>query len=77
MFAPHSSLATMQEVAQIPSPYADSHLSVEGTERFYHLDEEELDFFTTVTGIKDEKALEAHIIAVQREAYKVRSHTLS
>ncbi len=60
-----------EQDATRPVPYSDSHLSVEGTEKFYHLDNDALEFFKTASGIKDEEGLRMHIIAVQREAYKV------
>ncbi|KAF8896601.1 hypothetical protein BD779DRAFT_1618700 [Infundibulicybe gibba] len=40
-------------------------------EDFYVLDEEELAFFSTQTGIYDESELKAHILAIQKKAYDV------
>ncbi|KAI0699604.1 hypothetical protein C8T65DRAFT_580986 [Cerioporus squamosus] len=48
-------------------------VSLEGSEKFYKLDEQELDFFRTATGIHDEAALKAHMIRVQQEAYAIHA----
>ena len=48
-------------------------VSLEGSEKFYNLNEQELEFFKSATGISDEAALKAHMIAVQQEAYAVRA----
>ena len=42
-------------------------------ESLYDLDEEGLAFMRTQTGIEDEAELKKHVLAVQAEAYKVRS----
>lgn len=55
-----------------PKPLA-STWSLDGTEKFYKLSEEQLSFFKTATGIEGEDELKAHVIAVQHEAYKVRT----
>ena len=47
-------------------------VSLEGSERFYNLNEQELAFFKSATGISDEVKLKEHMIAVQQEAYAVR-----
>ena len=39
----------------------------------YRLDEEELTFMKTQSGIEDEEELKKHVLAVQAEAYKVNS----
>ena len=46
-------------------------LPIEGSESLLHLDTEQVDFFRTLTGIDDEDALKAHIIAVQTKAFGV------
>lgn len=51
-------------------------VSLEGSEKFYKLDEQELEFFRTTTGIQDEVALKVHMIRVQQEAYAVRLPSL-
>lgn len=53
--------------ATVGMPWA----SLEETEKYYGLNEQELEFFKTATGIKDEQALKEHIFKVQRDAYKV------
>jgi len=40
-------------------------------ENYYHLDDDELAFFTSQTGIKDEGELKQHIMKVQEDAYQV------
>lgn len=40
---------------------------------YYNLDEQELGFFKSQTGIQDENELKQHIIKVQADAYEVRS----
>ncbi len=52
-------------------------VTLEGSEKFYKLDEQELEFFRTATCIDDEAALRAHMIHVQREAYAVRFPRIS
>ena len=59
---------------QQPAPYK-FHLSTDQSEKSYSLDEEELRFFKTATGIEDATGLQNHIIGVQREAYKVSRHS--
>ena len=59
-------------LAERPAVYA-CHLPIDGVERFYHLDGDALEFFKTASGIKDEERLKAHVIEIQREAYKARS----
>lgn len=41
------------------------------SEDLLQLDNEQLQFFRTATGIEDEAQLKAHIVAVQRDAFKV------
>ncbi|RDX42801.1 hypothetical protein OH76DRAFT_1260462 [Lentinus brumalis] len=48
-------------------------VTLEGSEKFYKLDEQELEFFRTATCIDDEAALRAHMIHVQREAYAIHA----
>ncbi|TFK87017.1 hypothetical protein K466DRAFT_646102 [Polyporus arcularius HHB13444] len=48
-------------------------VTLEGSEKFYKLDEQELEFFRTATRIDDEAALRAHMIQVQREAYAIHA----
>ena len=50
--------------------------TIYGTEKLYSLSGDELRFYQTMTGITDEQQLKDHIIAVQREAYKVCSLSL-
>lgn len=38
---------------------------------FYSLEDEELEFFRTLTGITDEEELKVHIVDVQAKAYQV------
>lgn len=40
-------------------------------EQFYGLDEQELQFFKSWTGIADEEALKRHILDIQKDAYEV------
>ena len=42
-------------------------------ESYYNLDDDELVFYKSQTGIADERALKEHISAVQADAYEVRS----
>ncbi|RPD58757.1 hypothetical protein L226DRAFT_575992 [Lentinus tigrinus ALCF2SS1-7] len=48
-------------------------VSLEGSEKFYKLDEQELEFFRMGTGIHDEAALKEHMVRVQREAYAIHA----
>ena len=59
-----------------PKPLA-STWSLDGTEKLYKLNEEQLSFFKTATGIEGEDELKAHVIAVQHEAYKVHNPALT
>ena len=47
-------------------------VSLEGSEKFYNLNAQELEFFKAATGLHEEAELKAHMIAVQHEAYAVR-----
>lgn len=42
-------------------------------ESYYHLDDDELVFYKSQTGIYDEHALKGHISAIQTDAYEVRN----
>ena len=45
-------------------------------ESYYHLDDDELAFYQSQTGIADESALKEHISVVQADAYEVRERDL-
>lgn len=45
-------------------------------ESYYHLDDDELVFYKSQTGITDEHTLKEHISAVQEDAYEVRTQGL-
>ena len=66
-----SNIASTVEGAR-PKPLA-STWSLDGTDKFYKLNEEQLSFFKIATGMEGEDELKAHVIAVQHEAYKVRA----
>lgn len=44
-------------------------------EKYYHLNDEELTFFKSQTGIQDEGLLKEHIMKIQADAWKVRNHS--
>ena len=66
-----SSTIQSQPEDERPKAFDVTVQSLDGTEKYYHLDDTQLAFFKAATGITDEAALKAHIIAVQHEAYKV------
>jgi len=43
-------------------------------EKFYQLDEQELAFFKSQTGIEDDEKLKQHIVKVQRDAFEVHPY---
>ncbi|KAF8640222.1 hypothetical protein AX16_010119 [Volvariella volvacea WC 439] len=52
-------------------PFAKPETSPPLDESFYSLDKQETEFFSTLSGIKDEEELKRHIIAVQKKAYVI------
>ena len=64
--------AAVSQPGEAPKPTAfRSASTLANTEVFYSMDAERLAFFKAATGIDDEAALKAHIIAIQHEAYQV------
>ena len=70
-------MSSATETTVIAAKVALPWVSLEGSEKFYNLNEQELAFFKSATGIHDEAALKEHIIAVQREAYAVSAQFLN
>ena len=50
--------------------YVKAHLDEDG-DKYYKLEKDEIEFFSSQTGIKDPEELKKHILNVQREAYDV------
>ncbi|KAI0806647.1 hypothetical protein C8Q74DRAFT_1312763 [Fomes fomentarius] len=57
-----------------PTAIRRTDLVNEASEDSLQLDKEQLQFFQTATGIEDEAQLKAHIVAVQRDAFKVHPY---
>ena len=70
-------MSSATETTVIAAKVALPWVSLEGSEKFYNLNEQELAFFKSATGIHDETALKEHMIAVQREAYAVSAQFLT
>ena len=50
--------------------YIKAHLDEDG-DKYYKLEKDEIEFFSSQTGIKDPEELKKHMLNVQREAYDV------
>ncbi|TBU44218.1 hypothetical protein BD309DRAFT_56838 [Dichomitus squalens] len=66
-------MSTTTETTVIAAKVALPWVSLEESEKFYNLNEQEIAFFKSATGIHDEAALKEHMIAIQREAYAIHA----